>query len=82
MSENNSTLPAAMKPLKAAEFLGMQRSKLYELLATGQIEARKSNKCTLVLTASMLKYLEQLPKAEFTSARGVERKAAKSEAAA
>lgn len=39
------------------------RTKLYELIASGDIEARKLGTRTLVRTASVRAFLEALPKA-------------------
>ena len=67
--------PLAMKIAPAAAFLGVSKSRLYELLALGEIEAKKSGRLTLVTTESMRAYLKKLPVAKVTSARAFERKA-------
>ncbi|QCO17933.1 DNA-binding protein (plasmid) [Azospirillum brasilense] len=47
----------------AVQFSGIGRSRLYELMNAGQIEAVKAGNRTLVLTASIRAYLADLPAA-------------------
>lgn len=77
MLEYNRPLPLSMKIPDAVEFLGIGRTKLYELISAGEIEAKKSGKNLLVLTASMLRYLENLPGAKIIDTRAAARRAAR-----
>jgi excisionase family DNA binding protein len=40
---------------------GLSRSRIYELIAAGRIEARKEGRRTLIMAASLQRYLETLP---------------------
>ena len=53
----------------AVRISGIGRTRLYELIADGQIEARKSGNRTLVLAASLRGYLAGLPPARLKAAR-------------
>ena len=55
--------PAALRVPNAVRFSGIGRSKLYELMAAGEIEARKCGASTLVITRSLKAYLARLPSA-------------------
>jgi hypothetical protein len=48
---------------------GISRSRLYELIAAGEIEARKAGAKTLVVTASVVRWLDNLPQARGNSVR-------------
>jgi excisionase family DNA binding protein len=52
----------AVKPLEAAWMLGQSRSAIYRLINAGHLQAVKSGSSTLVLTASIRRYLETLPR--------------------
>jgi excisionase family DNA binding protein len=51
----------------AAIMAGIGRSKIDELIATGQIEAVKSGKSLLILVDSLERYIASLPRAELKS---------------
>lgn len=46
----------------AATFIGLKRSRLYELIADGVIEARKLGGRTVVPVASLRSYVENAPR--------------------
>jgi excisionase family DNA binding protein len=52
-------------PNDAAKVLGIGRSTLFNLLAHGQIAARKLGTRTLIPAAELERYLASLPQAEF-----------------
>jgi excisionase family DNA binding protein len=58
---------------QAIKFLGICRSKLYELIAMGELEAKKSGRSLLITTSSMRAYIERLPAATIKSARAMEK---------
>lgn len=52
----------AYRPRDAARVLGIGRSRLYELIAAGEIRARKvSPQITLIPRAELERYLDSLP---------------------
>ena len=53
--------PIALGVKDAAAFIGLSRSRLYELIATGDIEARKLGHRTVVPTASLRAFVEAAP---------------------
>jgi excisionase family DNA binding protein len=53
--------PAAYRPAAAAQYIDVSRSRLYELIQTGQIEARKLGSATVVLRTELDRYLASLP---------------------
>ena len=59
--------PIAVRRRVAAAAIGEGVSKLDELIATGQIEARKSGKNLLIIVASLERYVEGLPLASLKS---------------
>ena len=46
----------------AATFIGLKRSRLYELIADGTIDARKLGSRTVVSIASLRSYVENAPR--------------------
>lgn len=52
--------PLCLRIPGACEFVGISRSKLYELIASGEIETVKLGSATLVLTASLRALIEAL----------------------
>jgi excisionase family DNA binding protein len=48
----------------AATFIGLSRSRLYELISDGRIEARKLGARTVVPTASLRAFIESAPRLE------------------
>lgn len=63
MPTTTADAPIAYRPREAARILGIGRSRFYELLAAGEIRARKLGHITLVPRAELERYLEQLPPA-------------------
>jgi excisionase family DNA binding protein len=53
--------PVAMQPKDAARFIGLSRSRLYELIASGEIEARKVGARTIIPTASLRAFVAAAP---------------------
>lgn len=51
----------AYRPNEAARVSGISRSRLYELIASGEIPAVKLGGCTLILRESLVAYLASLP---------------------
>jgi len=54
--------PLVLGVKEAAAFIGLSKSRLYELIAGGQIEARKLGARTLVPTASLRSYVANAPR--------------------
>jgi excisionase family DNA binding protein len=52
---------AALRVNEACATLGISRSKIYEELAAGRLEARKAGSCTLIPMASINAWLNNLP---------------------
>lgn len=55
---------------------GLPRTRLYELMAAGVVDARKDGKATLVNVASVMRFISALPKAEIRLARTMARQMA------
>ena len=51
--------PIAVRILEAVRLTGIGRSKLYELIASGDIETVKIGSCTLILMASLHGLIER-----------------------
>lgn len=51
----------AYRPAEAVRVSGISRSRLYELIASGDIPAKKLGGCTLILRESLMAYLASLP---------------------
>lgn len=63
-SHDGTAVPAdaiAYRPNEAARVSGLSRSRLYELMASGAIPAKKDGGCTLILRESLVAYLTSLP---------------------
>ena len=59
---NSTTFePALMKIEPACRYLDVGRSKLYELIREGKLEAVKIGKSARVTTASLKRFVESLP---------------------
>lgn len=54
--------PMVLGVKQAAAFIGLSRSRLYELISDGQIEARKLGARTVVPTASLRAFVEAAPR--------------------
>jgi hypothetical protein len=66
---NSETLPLMASIADTVKWSGVSRSSLYELIAAGKIEARKAGAKTLVVTASVVRWLDNLPQARGKSIR-------------
>ncbi|MEW2444691.1 excisionase family DNA-binding protein [Micromonospora marina] len=55
-------VPLMHKPLAAARRIGVGRSKLFELLAAGEIESVKVGRARLVPEAALVEYVDRLRK--------------------
>jgi hypothetical protein len=66
-----SNLPLMASVADTVKWSGISRSRLYELIASGEIEARKARAKTLVVTASVIGWLNSLPQARGNSVRPV-----------
>jgi excisionase family DNA binding protein len=51
----------AYRPAEAAEIIGISRSSIYELFASGELPARKLGHRTVVLRDDLLAYLDSCP---------------------
>jgi excisionase family DNA binding protein len=49
---------------EASALIGKCRRGIYQLIATGEIEARKSGRSTLVVYESLMRYVDSLPAAK------------------
>jgi excisionase family DNA binding protein len=54
--------PIVLGVRDAADFIGLSRSRLYELIAEDKIEARKLGSRTVVPVASLRAYVEAAPR--------------------
>ena len=61
MSEAHAVIPISYTIRAAVIASGLSRSRIYELIAHGRIEARKEGRKTLVMAASLDAYLKSLP---------------------
>ena len=57
------TLPILITISDAVRLFGVGRTKLYELIGAGDIEARKVGARTLIVVASLMAWLDTLPSA-------------------
>lgn len=53
--------PVAYRPEQAAKAIGISTAKLYELLAAGQIRARKVGRATLILRDDLEQFVRDQP---------------------
>ena len=53
------SLPITVRVREACRLTGIGRSKLYELIAAGEIEIVKVGKMTLIPTTALLRFLDQ-----------------------
>jgi hypothetical protein len=65
--ESHPLRPIAVRRRVAANLIGEGTTKIDELIATGQIEARKSGRNLLILVASLDAYVAGLPVATLNS---------------
>lgn len=52
---------------ETAEVSGIGRTRIFELIATGALPARKAGHKTLILRSELLAFLENLPRADVTT---------------
>jgi hypothetical protein len=62
-------LPLTASIADTVTLSGISRSRLYELIAAGEIDARKAGSKTLVVTESVVRWLDTLPEARGNSVR-------------
>lgn len=62
--------PLAYRVKDAAKMLGMGKSKLFALIADGQLPARKIGAATVILRADLIAFLESSPRAAAIRAQG------------
>jgi hypothetical protein len=53
----------------AVKVSGLARSRLYELMGRGELEARKAGKRTIITSESLRRYIESLPAANIRAPR-------------
>lgn len=56
--------PITVRVPAAINYLGISRSKLYELISAGEIETIKVGGCTLVPVASLAEFIERMRSAQ------------------
>lgn len=61
--------PLAVTIPGAAQMSGLGRSRIYELIGEGTLEARKAGRRTLIMTDSLRAYLSTLPAATIRAPR-------------
>ncbi len=55
------TAPIAYPVAQASKEIGVSRSRMYELLARGEIPARKLGGRTIILRDDLVRYVQSLP---------------------
>ena len=63
MERANQIAPAMLQIPDAAKYSGLSRTRVYELISTGALDARKMGKRTIISRASIDAFLADLPKA-------------------
>ena len=61
--------PLAYRLDDARRLLGLGATKLYELIGTGVLDARKAGTRTLITGESLRRYIANLPKADISTGR-------------
>jgi excisionase family DNA binding protein len=59
MSGNQSVEPICVRVNDAARMIGVGRTKLYELISSGELETIKIGKATRITTASLRKLVDR-----------------------
>ena len=59
MSEQQSGEPICVRVNDAARMIGVGRTKLYELISSGEVETIKIGKATRITTASLHRLVER-----------------------
>ena len=62
MERANQIAPAMLQIPDAAKYSGLSRTRVYELISTGALDARKMGKRTIISRASIDAFLADLPK--------------------
>lgn len=62
--------PICYSPGRAAEALGIGKSTVFNLLARGEIKAKKLGSRTLISASELARYVGTLPDAEFHAYEG------------
>jgi hypothetical protein len=76
----SSSMPAFARINDITARFGLPRTRVYELLATGALEARKDGKALLVNVASVARFINMLPKANIRLPKTLARQAAAKDA--
>jgi excisionase family DNA binding protein len=58
--------PLAYSPERAAELIGISRRLLYQIIARGELTARKCGRLTLIADADLCAYVEALPQLDLS----------------
>lgn len=66
---NETTLDRLLPPSEAKVAIGCGTTFLYELIASGRLDARKLGRHTRISARSIAEYQASLPKAELTTGR-------------
>ncbi len=67
----NQAAPIAYPPKEAARLIGVGLTKLYELIGTGELPAKKAGGRTLITAAALHTYIARLPAAEIKTGQPV-----------
>ena len=62
MSNPPTQEPIAYGIVPLSAVLGLGKTKIYEMIGSGQLEAMKAGRRTLVSAASVRRYLDSLPR--------------------
>ena len=58
MKATNTTTPLSYRPEQVSSLTGLSRGKIFQLIASGELESRKVGKARLVLARSVEKLIE------------------------
>ena len=61
IDEDNQSRPLAYSIADAAEAIGVSKSALFQVMASGDLPVRKLGRRTLVLRDDLMAYLQRLP---------------------
>lgn len=64
MGETVVVVPISYRPAAAAAATGFPKTRIYELIASGAIKAKKDGRCTLIERAELERYIASLPDRE------------------
>jgi hypothetical protein len=70
-TEDSAVQPISFPLLKACTAIGVGKTRMYELISAGLLDARKSGNRTLITAVSLRAYVESLPKADIGKGRRV-----------